>query len=246
MAADTPPSLAAENKTEHRGRWQLFILGLLGAAGLAAAVAGATVFFGGQGEDDDPADLPDDRVRRASLTTGWAGPPADAREADLIPQALGKWDLTAADANPGNAMLGVDLEGFHGSYAQVGVPDAVDLAVYRADAETAAATIDAVRARVDDAARFPGARLSEKRLPDTDRTLRFDVPEGEQTPELHGLVASAGGWLMMARSATEDDLAPFLAEYMTTVESDGEAEPPTDAPAAGYRGVPDQPPGGGL
>ena len=242
MAADTPPSLADEHKSRHPGRWQGLVLGLLAAAGLAAAVAGAAVFFGGAGEDGDDGEAP----RQTSLNRGWKGPPADAREAELIPQALGRWDLTAADANPGNAMLGVDLEGFHGAYGTVRTADTVDLAVYRADAATAETMIAAVRAKTDDPERFRGVTLAEPNLPGAGRTLRFDVPEGDGVPELHGLLAAADGWLLFARSATEDELLPFVAEYMRTVESDGEAEAPTDAPAQGYRGLPDPPPGGGL
>ena len=239
----TPPSLDPENQPAHRGRYQGIVLGLLGAASLAAAVTFATIFFGGAGKEVPAGGT---ELRPATLTDGWTGPPADAREADLIPQALGKWDLTAADANPGNGMLGVDLDGFHGTYNQVGVPDVVDLAVYAADADTAGGVLNGMKDRVSDEARFPGVRVSEKRLPGTDRTLKFDVPEGKETPELHGLAAHAGGWLMVARSATEDELAPFLAEYMRTVESDGTAEPPTDVPAQGSRGIPDQAPGAGL
>lgn len=247
MTAETPPSLADENRPRHPGRWQGLVVGLLAAAGLAACVAAAAVFFGGQGEDDDPDDLSRDQPRQASLDGGWTGPPADATEADLIPQALGRWDLVAADANPGNAMLGIDLDGFHGTYQTVGRPDTVDLAIYRADDAAAGGAMDAVRARTDDPERFAGVRLSEDRLPGTDRTLRFDVPAGDGVPELHGVVAAAGGWLMMARSDTEDALAPFLATYMQTVESDGAAEPPSGAPApGGSRGLPDPPPGGGL
>ena len=239
---DTPPSLAAENRPDRPGRWQGLTLGLLAAAGLAAVVAFAAIFFAGAGEDDD-ADGPDGDAPRQEelLSAAWAGPPADAREAELIPQAVGGWDLTAADANPGNAMLGVDRDGFHGVYEKVGTAKSVDLAVYRADGDAADAAFAAVRERVEDAARFPGARLSEPTLPGAERALRFDVPAGDATPELHGLLSAAGGWLLLARSETEDELAPFLAAYMAVVESDGLAEPPADIPAGDMRGVPDEP-----
>ena len=221
---------------------QWFVIGLVGAAGLAALVAVAMIFYGGEGEDDDPDDLPANQARQASLQSGWRGPAADAGPGELIPQAVGAWDLQteAADGGGANAMLGLDLPGSHGTYTRVGTTDSAELFAMRADAATAKAKIAAVREKVGDAARFPDAAIDAPALAGATETLRFDVPEGEGTPELHGLLAAADGWLFFARSRTRDDLRPFLAEYMKVVESDGTAEAPTDAPApGGYRGLPD-------
>ena len=243
MAADTPPSLADENKPRHPGRWQGFVIGLVGAAALAAGVAGVTIFFGGAGEDGDGDG---EGPRQRTTPGGWTGPPADSAQAELIPQALGKWDLTAADGTPGNAMLGVDLPGSHGVYAQLGVPDTVDLAVYPAGPDAADDAFAAVADRADDPARFRDVKTSEPAVPGARRSVRYDVPESEGVPELHVLLAAADGWLIVARSDTEDRLVPFVAEWMRTVESDGAAEAPTDAPAQGSRGLPDGPQGDGV
>ena len=238
MTDDVPPA--------DRGRMQWLVVGLIGLAGLAAVAAVAAIFFAGAGEEDEALDVPGTPARQASLGSAWVGPPADADPADLVPQAVGAWDLTASadDDGGGNAMLGLDLPARHGTYGKVGTAHSAELFVYRADAAEAKSRIAAARGKLDDAGRFGAADFKTPALRGASETLKFDVPEGEGTPELHGLLAAADGWLLFVRSPTQDELEPFLAEYMRTVESDGTAEAPTDAPApGGYAGQGDPPPG---
>ena len=208
-------------------------------AGGAVLVGAVVVFFflfahrwdpGVDGVFDENPGVESPAARQASLDAGWAGPPADADQTALIPQAFGGWDVTAADENAANPAFGLDRDGFHGAYSRVKTPVTVDLYVYRADGDEAAA-FDTLRDRLGDRDRFGEVRFNEPDLPGAARTSQFDIAKAEGVPQMHGLLARADGWLLFAKSETERGLAPFLAAYMKVVEADGTAEPPADIPA---------------
>ena len=219
-------------------------LGLLGVAGLAVVGVIAALFAHrwDPGVDDVLTDGDDDApVRQTSLNPGWQAPPADAGASVLIPGAFDGWDLQTADTAAKQPAFGLDRDGFHGAYRRAGGVGAADLYVYPGTPGDAAA-IDAIRERLGDRQRFGEVRFGEPDLVPGAKTLRFDMapsgPDaaadgdpGRGTPESHGVLAAVEGWLLFARSETEDDLVPFLAGYMRTVESDGAAEaPPAAAP----------------
>ena len=193
-------------------------------------------------------------AHETSLNVGWIPPAADADPATLIPQAFGGWDLESSDENAGNPAYGLTRAGRHGAYARAGAATKADLYLYPGEADDAA-VVDQLRERLSDTARFGEVRFGEPALVPGAKTLRFDMAPRKDVgnaaadagvPEDHGLIAALDGWLVFARSETEDDLVPFVAAYLAAIEADGSAEgPPAVAPGDRTGPVaPDGPPAG--
>lgn len=225
--------------------------GLLGLGALLVVVLAVVLLF----RDGDPRMNEAleqaegvESIRETSLNVGWVPPAADIDPGQLIPQAFGGWDLETSDTSAGNPAFGLTREGHHGRYNRAGEPVGVDLYVYPGQ-EDDAATVDAVRERLSDTARFGEVRFSEPALVPGAKTLQFDMAPGEAdgenagVPEAHGLLAAVEGWLLFVRSDAESELRPFLAAYMTAVEADGAGEAPPE-PAPGDRTGPISPGGG--
>ncbi|NNJ26644.1 hypothetical protein [Alienimonas chondri] len=222
------------------------VLALLGIGGVVIVILVIALFF--REEDQRVEDVVQEQesigaVTETSLNPGWKSPAADSDPSDLIPQAFGGWNLETSDENARNPAFGLTRDGYHGKYTRAGEAIFADLYVYPSE-ENDAATLDDIRERLSDSARFGDVRFREPALVPGATTLQFDMAPGAEAaaeteandgvPESHGLLAAVDGWLLFVRSEREDDLLPFLASYMKTVEADGAGEAPP-APAPGDR-----------
>ena len=148
----------------------------------------------------------------------WTPPAADAPAEAFAPPAVAGYERTTVDENAAFPALGIELDGHHAVYEAGG--QTVEVSAYRADEAQASAAFEEVRRRID-----TGDRFRSKSVVTTTRRLRFDVAP----PDLHGVLWSAKGWLIFARSATVADLDPFLKEYLAQIAGDPQAVPADEA-----------------
>lgn len=184
---------------------------------LLVLCGGLAAFFAKRGVDAFSAQL-NESAEDELFARRWKAPPEDAAEGAFAPEPVAGFALTESDEKAAFPALGIEREGWHAVYEKG--EETVEVSVYRADEAETSGVFDEVVRRIDDDDRFKSH--SHVRKP---RSLRFSVSD---PVDLNGVLWHAGGWLVFVRSATVDDLRPFLREYLTAVEA-GPGEATEDA-----------------
>jgi len=155
-----------------------------------------------------------------ALTKSWRPPAEDVGPDELFPVAVAGLELTAHDDQAAVPEFGIEIAGYHATYASE--QGTFEVFVYRATELEKEALFGRVRDAIDEAdTTHRSIAPINLRLNDR-KSSRLTYSFGP--PDQRGVLFWSAGWLFLARTTNDVDAEAFLKSYLEAVNAPEEGD----------------------